>query len=572
MNRTKLTIVMTIVITLLLSGGALATEVESDVNGYDFGYDQGQSYYSVDPSYEEGDDALDDYFDYIEEEEPETYDKIYGLTGIEYEEFKDGFAKGYDDAKNDDVNTADAKSLGESLGRTAALTDYYDGNDSDWADSLPSDRNISRMFDLDRMSESYEDSFISEFKAGFKTGYEDEFAQALLSPPMESMSQGLDDGQVAGEAVGASFAERDYMLGNSMDYERDLPRDSDIGDRYRLQLGTNEYQDAFVEGFKKQYQITYNETFRSLHQDRSMAALESTQIPAAGGEVVAAEGIGLMVEPGTFYMPVYVTINQQNTSYFRFGSYIRASEIYSVKLDNPAGTLDDDKMITIAFPYYGDQYKAGIYKLIDERWQYIPSEFDGDTIYAEVLPSTMSNREGTYAVFMDENMRVLTDARDHWAKPEIETMVRRNIITGYPGHTHLDGTFKPSQGITRAEFLILLSRIENWTLPNYIVNATHFKDHAQFAQYDRIISYALSKGYVIGYTDGTFRPHNPISYYEVQLIMGRVQGSYGFSWNALATQMMYEKAYRSPSFDNINNKITRAEVAYMLYVLNQWRY
>jgi hypothetical protein len=193
-------------------------------------------------------------------------------------------------------------------------------------------------------------------------------------------------------------------------------------------------------------------------------------------------------------------------------------------------------------------------------------------ISAEVLPSTMSGREGTYAVFLDENIRVLTDVRSHWAKPEIETMVRRNIIMGYPGRTYLDGTFKPSQGITRAEFLILLSRIENWTLPNYIVNATHFKDHAQFAQYDRIISYALSKGYVIGYTDGTFRPHNPISYYEVELIMGRVQGNYGFNWNALATQMMYDRAYRSPSFDNINNKITRAEVAYMLYVLNQWRY
>lgn len=567
MKRIKFTLLLAIVLTLLLSGGVLA-----DQEDYDLGVTEGGKYYGVDPSFDEGEDALEDYYDYVQDEDPETADVIDAMSNFARDDFEDGFAKGYDDAKNDDVNTADAKSLGESLGRTAALTDYYDGNDSDWADALPSDRNISRMFDLDRMSESYEDSFISEFKAGFKTGYEEEYQQALLSPPMESMSQGLDDGEAAGEAMGASLAERDYMLGNSMDYERDLPRDSEIIERYRLRLGTNEYQDAFVEGFKKQYQITYNETFRSLHQDRSMAALESTQIPASGGDVVAAEGIGLLVEPGTFYMPVYVTINQQNTSYFRFGSYIRASEIYSIKLDNPAGTLDDKKMVTIAFPYYGEDYKAGIYKLIDERWQYIPSKVEGDTITAQVLPSTMSNREGTYAVFMDENIRVLTDVRDHWAKPEIETMVRRNIIMGYPGYTHLDGTFRPSQSITRAEFLILLSRIENWTLPNYIVNATHFKDHAQFAQYDRIISYALSKGYVIGYTDGTFRPHNPISYYEVQLIMGRVQGSYGFNWNALATQMMYDRAYRSPNFDNINNKITRAEVAYMLYVLNQWRY
>ncbi|HZH93877.1 MAG TPA: S-layer homology domain-containing protein, partial [Tissierellaceae bacterium] len=544
MNRIRLTLVMTIVLTLLLSGGVLAAQAD-----YDFGYDEGKRFFGIDSSFDDGDDAFDEYLDYIEDDDPELYDEIDSLGRSSYNDFQEGFIEGYNDAMEAGISVADASSLGESLGRTAALTDYYDGNDSDWRDALPSDRNISRMFDLDRMSTSYEKSFISDFKSGFQKGYEDEFQQALLSPPMESMSQGLDDGEAAGEAMGASFAEKDYLLGSSMNYERDLPRDSEIIERYRLRLGTNEYRDAFVEGFKKQYQITYNETFRSLHQDRSMAALESTQIPTSGGEIIAADGIGLLVEPGTFYMPVYVTINQQNTGYYRFGSYIRASEIYSIKLDNPAATLDDNKKITIAFPYYGEEYKAGIYKLIDERWQYIPSKVEGDAITAQVLPSTMSNREGTYAVFMDENIRILTDVRDHWAKPEIETMVRRSIITGYPGYTHLDGTFKPSQSITRAEFLILLSRIENWTLPNYIVNATHFKDHAQFAQYDRIISYALSRGYVIGYTDGTFRPNNPISYYEVQLIMGRVQGSYGFNWNSLATQMMYEKAFRSPSFD-----------------------
>src|SRR5690554_1495594 len=376
MNRIRLTLVMTIVLTLLLSGGVLAAQAD-----YDFGYDEGKRFFGIDSSFDDGDDAFDEYLDYIEDDDPELYDEIDSLGRSSYNDFQEGFIEGYNDAMEAGISVADASSLGESLGRTAALTDYYDGNDSDWREALPSDRNISRMFDLDRMSTSYEKSFISDFKSGFQKGYEDEFQQALLSPPMESMSQGLDDGEAAGEAMGASFAEKDYLLGSSMNYERDLPRDSEIIERYRLRLGTNEYRDAFVEGFKKQYQITYNETFRSLHQDRSMAALESTQIPTSGGEIIAADGIGLLVEPGTFYMPVYVTINQQNTGYYRFGSYIRASEIYSIKLDNPAATLDDNKKITIAFPYYGEEeYKAGIYKLIDERWQYIPSKVEGDAI------------------------------------------------------------------------------------------------------------------------------------------------------------------------------------------------
>ena len=568
MRKHSIIITMTLLMALLLIPG-VAFGAEAD---YDFGYDEGRRFYGIDSSFDDGEDAINDYLDYIFDNDPSTYDKVDSLRSVAYRDFERGFAAGYNDAKEAGFVSVDAASLGESLGRTYALRDYFDGKDSDWEDAVPSSRTISRMFELDRMADSYERRFVSDFRAGFRIGYEDEFEKALLSPPSTSMKSGLDDGRDAGGAMGEAFAERDYLLKNSMNYERNLPRDAEIIERYRLRMDTNEYRDAFVEGFKSEYQIKYNEMYRSLNSDRSSISLQSMTIPAAGGTVLAADAVGVMIEPGTFFMPVHVTINQENTGYYRFGSYIRASEIYSIRLDNPAGTLDDKEKITIAFPYYGDRYKAGIYKLVNDRWYYIPSEVDGDTIYAQVLPSTMSNREGVYGVFLDENIRILTDVRNHWAKDEIETMVRRGTILGYPGNTLLDGTFRPSQNITRAEFLILLSRIENWTLPNYIANATHFRDHAQFAGYDRIISYGLSMGYVVGYTDGTFRPHNPISYYEVELIMGRVMNNHGFRWSTLATQMMYDKAYRSPGLSNINGKITRAEVAYMLYVLNQWRY
>jgi hypothetical protein len=278
------------------------------------------------------------------------------------------------------------------------------------------------------------------------------------------------------------------------------------------------------------------------------------------------------IEPGTFYLPTHLTIDTMNTSYYQLGPSIRASELYRVLLDNPANTIDKTKYVTLSFPYYGDSNKGGIYKFIDERWYYLPSVVSDGMISTKVAPHTLANRDSVYAVFMDDSIRILTDVRDHWAKDEIETMVRRGIILGYPGSTPLDGTFRPSQNITRAEFLILLSRIENWVLPNYVARATYFNDYLTFSTYDRIISYGLNNGYILGYTDRTFRPHNPISYYEVELIMGRVLRDYSFRWNSVATQMMYEKAYKSPSFVDLNRKITRAEVAYMLYTLNEWRY
>ncbi len=385
------------------------------------------------------------------------------------------------------------------------------------------------------------------------------------------MEQGLKDGEAAGKAMGVLSAEKDYLYKNSMNDERDLLRDTEIRDLYRLSLGNDEYEDAFIQSFKREYKRAYNEKFRALSQSDSLIKSVSTMLTPAGGDFSAGD-IKISLEPGTFYMPLMVTINTRNTDFYTFGTHIRASEVYGIKLDNPAMTLDDKHLVTVSFPYYGDKNKAGLYKLVTNGWSYVPSTVEDNIISAKLPPSTLSNRESVFAVFMDNNIRVLTDVRDHWAKEEIQTMVRRNIITGYPGRTHLDGTFKPEQPVTRAEFLILLSRAEGWTLPNYIANATYFKDYPQFQSYGNIISYGLSKGYIFGYPDRTFRPYNPISYYEVELIMGRVLGNYNFKWNALAEQIMFDKGYKSQSFQNLDRKITRAEVSYMLYVFNQWRY
>lgn len=47
--------------------------------------------------------------------------------------------------------------------------------------------------------------------------------------------------------------------------------------------------------------------------------------------------------------------------------------------------------------------------------------------------------------------------------------------------------------------------------------------------------------------------------------MNRVLPNWSFRWANTANNMLYEKKVRSDSFDGMNNKITRAEVVYMLY-------
>src|SRR5690606_6161528 len=45
------------------------------------------------------------------------------------------------------------------------------------------------------------------------------------------------------------------------------------------------------------------------------------------------------------------------------------------------------------------------------------------------------------------------DVANHWAKSTIEWGVKNNMVEGYP-----DGTFKPNNNVTEAEFLALLIR------------------------------------------------------------------------------------------------------------------
>lgn len=46
------------------------------------------------------------------------------------------------------------------------------------------------------------------------------------------------------------------------------------------------------------------------------------------------------------------------------------------------------------------------------------------------------------------------DYESHWARDEIDRVIERGLMKGYP-----DGTFKPDKPITRAELAVVLNRI-----------------------------------------------------------------------------------------------------------------
>lgn len=93
------------------------------------------------------------------------------------------------------------------------------------------------------------------------------------------------------------------------------------------------------------------------------------------------------------------------------------------------------------------------------------------------------------------------DLKGHWARDSIMSLLEQGIITGYP-----DGSFKPDNTITRAEFATIL--VKAFKLENS--GGTIFADTAAHWAKDYIAA-AAANGVVNGYDTDTFGPDNPIT-------------------------------------------------------------
>ncbi len=92
-----------------------------------------------------------------------------------------------------------------------------------------------------------------------------------------------------------------------------------------------------------------------------------------------------------------------------------------------------------------------------------------------------------------------------WAANYIGHMQQFGIITGYS-----DGSFRPDAPVTRAEFAAIASRFEKLT-----EGSKSFADVPDTYWAARYIDFAATRGWVTGYSDGTFKPEDPITRAEV---------------------------------------------------------
>lgn len=173
----------------------------------------------------------------------------------------------------------------------------------------------------------------------------------------------------------------------------------------------------------------------------------------------------------------------------------------------------------------------------------------------------------------------LSDIQGNWAESFIQALVARNIIQGFP-----DGTFRPEQPVTRAEFAAMLDKAFQ---KNSIREAVTFSDVPTSYWGSEAIQKAYQTGFLAGYPNNVFLPNQNIP--RVQVLVSLANGL-GLSTTTAPTDILtnsFQDAAQIPDFArtpvaaatanrlvvnypnvallNPNQVATRADVAAFIY-------
>jgi hypothetical protein len=107
----------------------------------------------------------------------------------------------------------------------------------------------------------------------------------------------------------------------------------------------------------------------------------------------------------------------------------------------------------------------------------------------------------------------VSDLKGHWAESQLNSWIEKGLIKGYE-----DGTIKPNNPITRAEFMALVNRAFKFTEKTDVL----FSDvNPMDWTYDEVAK-AIKAGYIKGYSDGTIGIGKQVTRQEVAVIIGRL--------------------------------------------------
>jgi len=165
---------------------------------------------------------------------------------------------------------------------------------------------------------------------------------------------------------------------------------------------------------------------------------------------------------------------------------------------------------TVAIFYYDEEERKWVSLGGTAEGEWVTAETDHFTKFAVVAIETQDEAA-------PERKPVFSDIAGHWGEASILEAAEKRIVTGYP-----DGTFRPDQAVTRAEFLVMLVRtlgLEGG------LEALPFVDEGKIGSWAKeAVATAVQKGIVAGYEDGSFRPDAPITRAEMAVMLAKALG------------------------------------------------
>ena len=130
----------------------------------------------------------------------------------------------------------------------------------------------------------------------------------------------------------------------------------------------------------------------------------------------------------------------------------------------------------------------------------------GTTIWTEATPQQVAKK-----CYLSFTPRTFSDLSSSPFREEIETLAVYQLVEGYE-----DGTFRPENTITRAEFCSMVATALNLSSGSGV---SSFSDVDTGDWYADAVSAMAALGFISGYGDGTFRPNSTLTYEEMVTIL-----------------------------------------------------
>jgi len=106
-----------------------------------------------------------------------------------------------------------------------------------------------------------------------------------------------------------------------------------------------------------------------------------------------------------------------------------------------------------------------------------------------------------------------SDYAGHWAEETIDKWLKEGLISGFP-----DGTFRPDEGVTRAQIAVLVNAAFGFVDAAEIA----YDDVPPGAWYARDVAAAVQAGYLKGYSEHEMRPEQPVTRQEAATVLARL--------------------------------------------------